>query len=160
MLGLDRIPSHRYAEAIAEGLDRLPGRMAGRLGHVRFVCGVDPVFAGLHSYVDTTQGWSYGEVAHCCYPHNLSAPRDRRTTTIVLPTLAAARPDTVVHELGHALHHLIGFEHTAAPVTEYAGTDRYEAFAEALVARTHYYGDADALHADLPTLALFDALSR
>lgn len=155
---MERIPSQLYGEAIGEGLRRLPAGMRDRLGHVRFVCGVDPVFAGLHAYTDGHQG-SYGDVAHCCYPFNLLGPRDRRTTTIVLPTPEAAQPHTVVHELGHALHYLVGFEHLAAPVTEYAATDRYEAFAEALVAWTHYYGDRDVATQDHATLALFEELA-
>lgn len=155
---ITRIPAHSYSEAIGEGLRRLPAGMRRRLAHVRFVCGVDPVFAGLHAYNESHQG-AYRDVAHCCYPFNLLGPRDRRVTTVVLPTLDAAEPATVVHELGHALHHLVGFNHTAVPVTEYAETDRYEAFAEALVAWTHWYGDRDVAHADGPTLALFEELS-
>lgn len=155
---IDRIPNQRYAEAIGEAYRRLPARMARRLGHVRFFCGVDPVFAGLHGYQDGHQG-AYRDVAHCCYPFHLLGPRDRRTTMIVLPTLAAAQPHVVVHELGHALHHMVGFGHVATPVTDYAETDRYEAFAEALLAWTHWYGDRDALHSDGPTIALFGELA-
>lgn len=147
---LSRVPNARFAEAIGEGL-RLPPGMRHRLGHVQFVCGVDPVFAGLH-------GYEIGR-AHCCYPYHLAGPADRRVTTVVLPD-AWEGPATVVHELGHALHETIGLSHVAVPVTEYAATNHEEAFAEALVAWTHWYGDQAAALQDKATLALFEELAR
>lgn len=58
-------------------------------------------------------------------------PRDRRVTTVVLPTNEAFDPEVIVHELGHVLHEQLRFEPHAAAVTPYAKTDRWEAFAEA-----------------------------
>lgn len=152
-----RVPDSRFGEVIGEGLARLPSGMRRRVAHVHFFCGTDPLFAGLHAFTDTDGGRPYSEVAHCCYPGHLLGPADRRATTVVLPDLPD--PSTVVHELGHALHHSIGFSHTPHAVTEYAATNDYEAFAEALVAWTHYYGDQDVLMRDKPTLALFAALA-
>lgn len=148
--GLTRLPDQRYAETIGEGLSRLPTGMRHRLEHVQFVCGVDAAFAGLHDHGNT--------VAHCCYPFHLRGPADRRVTTIVLPSLVL--PHTVVHELGHALHETIGFNHAAKPVTEYAASDEWEAFAEALVAWTHWYGDNAVAQQDKATLALFERLAE
>lgn len=152
-----RIPDARWSGAIGEAFNRLPGRLTELLGHVRFVCGVDPLFAGLHSIENTDDGRSYRGTAHCCYPFHLIGPADRRVTTIVMPT--APDPSTVVHELGHALHEVVGFSYQAAPVTKYAKTNRYEAFAEALVAWTHWYGERDAAESDIRTLALFEELA-
>lgn len=148
---LSRVPNARFAEVIGEGLSRLPEGMRLRLGHVQFVCGVDPVFAGLHGYEGH---WR----AHCCYPYHISGPRDRRVTTVVLPVLEG--PHVVVHELGHALHETIGLSHIAVPVTEYAATNHEEAFAEALVAWTHWYGDQATALQDKATRALFGRLAR
>lgn len=150
MGGLTRLPDQRYAETIGEGFRRLPAGMRHRLGHVQFVCGVDPVFAGLH-------GFEVGR-AHCAYPFHLAGPADRRVTTIVLPWVYD--PSVVVHELGHALHETIRFDHVARPVTEYAETNHWEAFAEALVAWTHVYGDRAVAQQDKATLALFERLAE
>ncbi len=97
-------------------------------------------------------------MAHCCYASHLRLPRDRRTTTIVIPVLDD--PSMVVHELGHALDEVTGFAHVAAPVTDYARTNRMEAFAEAFVAWTHFYGDQDVAAQDGATRALFCELAR
>lgn len=64
----------------------------------------------------------------------------------------------VVHELGHMLDWQLGRTHMAVPVTEYAATDRSEAFAEALVAKVFVYGDQDAWWSDGATRALWQQL--
>lgn len=134
LLGSSRVHGRGWREAIGIALDAIGPTMRDRLGHVRFVAGVDPVFAGVHAFATTKDGRSYRDTAACCYPFHLLGPADRRVTTIVLPGKARQRPSdafVIVHELGHALDELTGFEHVAKPVTEYAKTDRYEAFAEA-----------------------------
>lgn len=154
----DRVPDHRYGEAIACAYAVMPSAIRLRLASVRFLCGVDPRFAGLHAYGDTTDGRSYGVTAHCCYPFNVKRPRAERATTIVLPE--PEPPVVIVHELGHAFDGCIGFEHEADPVTTYAETNRYEAFAEAFTAWLYPdYGDQDRLHADRPTISLFEELA-
>lgn len=157
---MTRIPSQRFAEIIGEGLRRIPERITDRLSHVQFVCGVDPGFAGLHRYGDIDDGRSYRDTAHCCYPFNLARPASERVTTIVLPTLANLGPATVVHELGHALHQIVGFDQLAAATTSYARTNRYEAFAEYFTTWLHHgYGDEAALHDDRSSLALLEGLA-
>ena len=157
---MNRVPNQAYAEVIGEALSVIPDRIRERLSGVHFVCGVDPAFVGLHQYDKTSVGDSrpYSETAHCCYWWNLNRPASDRPTTIVLPKLPA--PWVVVHELGHALDYVTGFNHRAAPVTDYARTNRMEAFAEAFTAwRFWGYGDEDTLWSDGATLALFDEVA-
>ena len=151
---MNRIPNARYAEVIGEGLRRLPRGLVARLGHVQFLCGTDPVFAGLHPYANLTDGRSFKDTAHCAYPYHLLS--GDKVTTIVLPVPES--PHNVVHELGHALHETIDFDtHWIKPVTKYAKTNQHEAFAEALVAYTHY-GNYDRV--DDQTVQLFKDLSN
>jgi len=151
---VQRLPDQRYAETINEALSRFPAGMARRLDHVQFLCGVSPVFAGLHTYT----GRHYAATAHCVYPSHISRYRAERVTTIVLPTPQPAH--VVFHELAHALHLVAGLDHHADATTAYATADRYEAFAEALTTwRHHGYGDEAALYADGKTCALFAALA-
>lgn len=155
---MQRLPGQRYAETINEALSRFPAGMARRLDHVQFLCGVSPVFAGLHTFAVAADGRNYADVPHCAYPFNINRPASERVTTIVLPT--PQPPHIVFHELAHALHPIAGFEHHPVPVTAYARVDRFEAFAEALTTWRHYgYGDETALYADRKTCALFDALA-
>lgn len=157
-----RIHGSGYREAIGVALDVVGSRIGDRLGHVQFVCGVDPVFAGLHSYEEITDGRSYRQTAHCAYPFNLAGPRDRRVTTIIVPDARYrfrnpwALAHDFVHELGHALHEVIGFDCHPEPVTDYARTSRYEAFAEAFVSWL-WPGDGYD-RPDDATLALFRSL--
>jgi hypothetical protein len=81
-------------------------------------------------------------------------PADRRRTTIVLPT--PHYPISIVHELGHVLDEALNFDHEATPVTAYAKTDRYEAFAEAFTSWLYWgYGDEP----DPATRYLFESCS-
>lgn len=155
---MTRIPDQRYAEAIASALRTIPTRICQRLAHVQFLCGVDPAFAGLHRYGTTTDGRSYGSTAHVAYPVHIQRPAVERVTTVVLPELVA--PLSIVHELGHALDESIGFDHhTVKPITDYARTDRWEAFAEAFTGWLYRYGDEDILFRDQQTIDLFERLA-
>lgn len=100
-----------------------------RLPGLQFVAGVDPIFAGVHSFTTTRDGRSYSQTACCCYPFHMLGPSNRRVTTIVLPVLV--HPFTIVHEIGHALHETFDWEPDPPAVTDYARTDKHEAFAEA-----------------------------
>lgn len=133
MSSCSRIHDRRTAEQIGEALRLIGPRIRERLGHVQFVVGVDPVFAGVHSYEDTADGRSYRQTACCLYPHHIIGPRDRRVVTVCLPVHERKWTGvwTVIHELGHALDYTIGRDHIAEPVNEYAETNREEAFAEA-----------------------------
>lgn len=157
---MNRIHGRGYREAIAAAQRAIGDRLMQRLGHVQYVTGVDPVFIGLHDYTDHSDGYSYAETAHCCYPHHLLGPADRRVTTVVLPypTVAKYTPPIIVHELGHALDYAIGEQHIAAPVTEYARTNREEAFAEAFTSWA--WPDPEFYERpDDATLALFTELA-
>jgi hypothetical protein len=129
-----------------------------------FLCGTDPVFAGLHGYINGADGRPYAETPHVAHDfHQTGLSRARRHTTVVLPKVPAIA--TVVHELGHVLDEALNFEHVAEPVSSYARNSRHEAFAEAFAAWVlpfgHGYGAAkDALHeTDPATVALLSALT-
>lgn len=159
LLPSSRVPVGPYGQAIGAALDVIPVAVVRRLEHVRFVCGVDPVFAGLHRYGDTGDGRSYAVTAHCCYRFHLDGPADRRVTTVVLPVPADATVPVIVHELGHALHEVVGLDHVAVPVSAYATTNTWEAFAEAFTAWVlPGYGDQEVACADRPTRALLEGL--
>lgn len=129
---MHRVTSNRFREPINRALELIPGGVRPLLNTDLF-CGADPVFAGLHHYESMSFGRSYRTTAHCVYNfHQEHLPRARRRTTVVLPTVPD--PETVVHELGHALHATLGWRFSASPVSWYAETDRYEAFAEAFTA--------------------------
>jgi hypothetical protein len=141
------------SEAITAALGVIPKPL-----HPLVACdvlvGVDPVFAGLHHFETATDGRAYSSTAHVAYPfHQNHLAASRRRTTVVLPK--RHRPATVVHELGHVLHHSVGFDHDAKPVTSYAQRNRMEAFAEAFCTwLLHGYGDYPAA----ATVAFFEAL--
>lgn len=157
---MNRIPDRRYSEVIGHAFTLIPPRIADMLSGVQFVCGVDPVFAGLHDYDDMDDDRSYRRTAHCCYPFHLTRPASDRVTTVMIPTLRDADPKVVVHELGHALDWRIGRKHMAQPTTWYAETNRMEAFAEAFsTLLIDGYGDSDVLQQDKATLALFETLA-
>jgi hypothetical protein len=157
---------HGYRALIEAAYEMVPAGMH-RLIRPHFLCGVDPVFVGLHCYEDASFGRSYRSTAHVAYEfHQPGMARAHRRTTVVLPE----RPEalwvrTVVHELGHVLDASLGFVHMAVPVGAYAGTNRYEAFAEAFAAWAlpagHGYGLLkDRLYGtDRATVALFDDLA-
>ena len=153
---MNRLVGGAYREAIGEGISTIPPAIMRRLEHVHFLTGVDPVWVGLHSFSKTGDGRGYSGTAHCADACHTSD----RTTTIVLPTLANATRDVVVHELGHALHETLGWGPTAQPVTAYARTDRFEAFAESFRAWLDRYGDQDAFMRDVATRSLFVSLSE
>jgi hypothetical protein len=151
---MNRQTNHRFALAIDEAL-RITRRFHRYTAIPDFLCGVDPRFAGLHRFDETDDGRSYGATAHCVYPHHqLHMSAARRRTTIVLPE--PAPPWVIVHEYGHALHEALNFDHDATPVTAYAQTNRFEAFAEAFTA--YFYRIGYGERPDLQTLALLDEL--
>jgi hypothetical protein len=154
----NRVHDHAPAVAVGHALALIPSAMS-TLTACEFVIGVDPNFAGIHSHTSNHTEFAYKDLAHCVYPHNQPhRPASDRGTKVVLPSNAAYHwgtwygVETVVHELGHVLHERIGFDHIADPVSEYAETDQYEAFAEAFAAWVWHNP------IDPRTLALFDGL--
>lgn len=159
---MKRLTTWRMNEDIEVGIDLIPPRIWSMVEYTDLFVGCDPVFAGLHFYVDTDDGRSYRETAHIIYPYHqghLSAAR--RNTTIVLPTDRHRLFWGIVHEFGHALDERLGFEHAAIPIDDYAKTNRAEAFATAFEAYcSPGYPDWHRLYSSDPvTVALFDRLA-
>lgn len=160
---MNRLAPGGYSALVEAAYGLIPARLH-HLIQADWLTGVDPVFAGLHDYLDMSYGRSYRTTAHVAYDFHQLLPTARRRTTVVMPSLVAVR--TLVHELGHVLHERLRFEPSPQPVTEYAATDRFEAFAEAFAAWAlplgHSYGAAkDQLYeGDRATVALFEGLGR
>lgn len=161
-----RVRTQRDAEPIGEALGMLPPGIVRRVAHAPFIAGVDPLFAGYHEITETGQ---YGEYAtrsyrttpHVCYPWHFTSAAER-VSAVMLP--APVTPAVVAHELGHVLHEAIDFDcHTPRPVTSYAQTNQWEAFAEAFTAwlcPVEYHDVRHFLLQDEQTLALFEELAR
>ena len=160
-LRVRRYGSALFHNAIVGAFDSLPKGVRERLDHVDFLCGVDPVWAGLTSIETSDDGRSLRDIAYCDYLYTQKhLPADRRRTTIVLPTECAANVWTIRHELGHALHEILGWFGPVKPITEYARTNAYEAFAEAFCAwREPGYCGRDLRSADSRADALFAMLA-
>ena len=146
MIGNTRIHDASWNPAISEAFKLIGPSLSARLAHVQWVVGVDPLFAGVHHYSTTTDGRAYGDTAHVAYALHIPGPADRRATSVILPKRASGSwgdVAVVVHELGHALHEAVGFDHDALPVSRYARTNRWEAFAEAFTSWVWGPGYAD-----------------
>jgi len=151
---MQRLVDYRYSEVIGSSFNIISPTICQLLEGIHFFVGTDPIYAGLHNYIDTEDGRSLRNTAHCCYPWNMI---DKKPV-IVLPEITT--PDIVVHELGHYLDFLLGFRHNAIPINEYAKTNRREAFAEAFTARYFYLSKEanDIYLADKSTHYLFECL--
>jgi hypothetical protein len=151
---MERITTQRFAEPVADALGWLPPRLREMAGADVF-CG-DPLFAGLHSFLRADDGRSYRDTAHVCYPPHV---RDRRSTVVFTEP-----PDwyTVIHEFGHVIDwHLserAGEMVTLNPVTAYARTNRFEAFAEAFTAWFYPLEEPYFVH-DQASREFFDRLA-
>jgi hypothetical protein len=163
---MDRVRSGGYSALIEAAYQLIPPGLHQFI-RPHFLCGTDPVFAGLHRYENVEDDRPYKTTVHVAYDfHQDGLRRALRHTTVVLPrepkliTLA-----TMVHELGHVLDEALRFEHDAHPINDWANTNRYEAFAEAFTAWVlpfgHGYGaDKDQLYdSDRQTVALFEELA-
>ncbi len=158
-----RITNHIYSEAIGYAFELLPIAISKRLNHVHFFTGTDPLYAGLHSYVESNDKRSYRTTAHVVYPcHQGILNKQLRNTTVVLPIVEDADPYVIVHELGHCLDEVLGFKHSSIPVNSYAKTNRLEAFAEAFASQYFWLGTKaeDIFQADKATQYLFKELIR
>lgn len=148
-----RVIGHGYRTAITAAEALLPPQVLDLI-RADYLCGVDPVFVGLHRYDHASYGRTYRNTAHVAYPfHQSLSARADRVTTVVLPVVPAVAE--VVHELGHVLDERLGFDHTAAPVSWYAETARSEAFAEAF---TSWLIPGYARRPDPCTLAVLEQL--
>lgn len=135
---MNRITNCKYTEAISYAFSLLPIIMVDKLQYIHFLTGTDPIYAGLHNFIDINDKRSYRNTAHVCYSWN--ALNRHEPTTVVLPLLNDANPYTIIHELGHCLDEAWGFSHNALPINNYAKTDRYEAFAEAFACQYFWLG--------------------
>ena len=126
---MQRIHGTGYVTAITAALAILPAWLAHMLRPTHFLCGIDPLYAGLHSFPEAEDGRSLRDTAHVAYGHHINAARAQAVTTVVLPLVEP--PEVVLHELGHVLHERLGFAPAPEPVTAYAEVDEFEAFAEA-----------------------------
>ena len=121
------------------------------------------MFAGIHQVEVAADGGSFRTTAQYV-PESLQThrPRSARHATIVLP-FGPGRTETIVHELGHALDDVLGEEWSAKPVSNYAQSDPYEAFAEAFTAWVglpSYKTERDRLYRTDPDSAgFFDAVT-
>ena len=153
-----RITDFRYSEAISYVFELLPYPIFRFLEYTHFLTGTDPVYAGLHNYIDIGDGRSYRYTEHVSYPeHDVTK---HEVTTIVLPTLKAAYLYVITHELGHCLDEILGFEYLASPINEYARTHRREAFAEAFACQYFWLGEEaeDIFQSDKAIQYLFEQL--
>ena len=152
---MERITKAIYAEAIGAALDLLSPAVKQMLMYTHFLTGTDPIYAGLHNYRKTNDGRSYRNTAHVIYPHHASDKRER--TTVVLPEADDADTYVIIHELGHCLDEILGFEHKALPLNNYAKTNRMEAFAEAFAIQYFWLGAKaeDTFQSDRATQYLF-----
>jgi hypothetical protein len=159
---VERIQGSGAGELLSIALDWLPQSIATRLGFVHFFIG-DPVFAGLHKVEVAHDGGSFRTIEQYVSERLQGhRPRSVRRPTIVLP-FGPRRMDQVVHELGHALDDLLGYQWWAKPVGNYARTDSHEAFAEAFTAWVGlpgYQEERDRLYRiDRDSVAFFDAIT-
>lgn len=127
----DRVPMS-FRPLLEAGLDLIPDRVR-QIAHTRFLCGVDPLFVGLHDVRDTGDGRSYRDTAHACYPWHVPDGKP----TIVLPAGFVERehPEwqvyVVVHEYGHIFDWATGFQLDPPGSTPYSNKNRQERVAEA-----------------------------
>ncbi len=172
----------RLAEAVGVALGHVPESLR-HLAPVDWFLGSDPILAGLHTLEANKRGVSYRTgVGHYVWPHSQRhRPCSARTPTIVLPSLSDRRMyeprnnrrllGWILHEFGHAVHDASErryrmswavdqrWTRVAKPVTKYAQTNHYEAFAEAFadwLLPGYLHG---LVHKDRATVAHFERLT-
>jgi hypothetical protein len=161
---MERIVNQQYAELIAYAISAVPDKIMDIIKPVHFFTGTNPIFAGLETGAETTEdGKPFREIMDMHYipiESQLHLPKYLRYPTIVMPN-PLEKPGDIVHELGHVLDDRTMwylYQTDILPVSEYAKTDKYEAFAEAFGAWLFYdYGNDRQI--DPETLALFERLS-
>jgi len=152
-----RITNNAYSSLIEAGYVKIPMNVRFRLKDIDFFTGSEPLFAGLGTIENIKDGRSYRNTAHCSYAHNQNRlPKSLRRTTIVLPEpVVDLTPLDIVHELGHALHEMVGFDFDFIPIDEYATTNGHEAFAQ-IFCQWCWWGETVDPEADI----LFENFNR
>lgn len=64
---MDRVLAGGYSAAIEAAYRMIPDPLHHRI-RPHFLCGTDPLFAGLHSYRDASYGRSYSDTIHVMRP--------------------------------------------------------------------------------------------
>lgn len=153
-----------YRAVIEAARSRIPEPIWRRVETVRFLCGVDPIWAGFEA--DTSNGIderSYRDTWHVSWQpcHQANLPADQRQTTIIIPNLDhdAYSVLSMIHEIGHVLDEVDGFQWAAPAIDAHADHNRYEAFACAFTAwLAPEYG---AMYSDYrPAVAMGDHSTR
>lgn len=130
---MTRVVSFAWNEAIIEAFKFItPGFQT--LCSSEWFIGASPLQSGLHEFSHTSDGTSYEHMAHVAYPFHLRSPRIDSIPVIVLPHRPSGSLSdvaTIVHELGHVAHWWLDFKPEFAPVSKYAESNSWEAFAEA-----------------------------
>lgn len=130
---MGKVLTYEWNEAINAAMQFIPAPYR-EMCVAYWVIGVSPIRAGVHAYRDTDDGRSFENTAHVAYPHHLSRKRPDSLPVVIVPErpISTLRDvATVVHELGHVAHWALGFGPELGPVSDYAKTNRWEAFAEA-----------------------------
>lgn len=145
---MERIPNNKYSEAIERAFRPIPQGIRDLI-KVDFLCGTDSIFAGLETDELTGDGRSYRITAHYCPNDAQCLPVYLRKPTIVLPVLET--PETIVHELGHALDNVLGEREEGVYYTDLHQIPKFaswvdddaETFAEAFLSylAINEYGD-------------------
>ncbi len=128
---MHRITSWAYTAPLAIALACMEG-LRPELLYFDVLTGTDPLWAGLHEYRDTGDGRSYRDTPHVAETHHQRLSARQQVPTIVLP--APRPPAAIIHEIGHVIHGHLGWRLALPANTEYAKTDRFEAFAESFTA--------------------------
>jgi hypothetical protein len=154
---MDRVKAGGYTPLIEAAYSIVPMELH-HLIQADFLCGTDPLFAGLHGYGDASYGRSYTDTMHVAYPHHQGglAKAHRRTTVVIPGPAKEVQVKHLVHELGHVLHESLAWDHDATPVSRYAETNWCEAFAEAF---TSWLIPGYAARPDDATVAYFDSMA-
>jgi hypothetical protein len=162
---MERIPDSCYSELIEEAYSAIPDNIVKLVRHVHFFCGVDPVFAGLVKEIPFHDG---AHSTHDCMCYESAISVDWKISkSLIHPTIFIPFFDLdefgvqdVVHELGHALDDVTPFfcyQQQIKPVTDYAKTDYFEAFAEAFASWLFWgYGEQP----DEETIYYFEKLRK
>lgn len=126
-------------------LSGLPGKVKEKLKGVDFIANYSPIFLGLHSVEISSDGRSLSSTSHHTGKHlQLHLPLSSRRSTIALLDNDSENKLTILHELGHAIHEYFGYDYfDILPLTEYAETNRFEAFATAFQAWLTPYMDKE-----------------
>lgn len=130
-----RVPS-AFRPALEAGLALVPDRMK-EIAPVRFCCGFDPGFIGLHHWtlemLIESGEYEGATLGYDVYAHFSGVGHSSdRVPTIVLPSMYRDMVGAVLHEYGHALDEATGFRVDCPETTAYSRVNRGERIAEAI----------------------------